>query len=101
MNENEPKDCVLLPADLNDKFGNLARSSREDFKREQEVDPSLKEVREKSRDKKSHYKIINDLVFRKTLDNRGGESLQLVVPLKFKLDVLGACHEGFHRTLVK
>lgn len=37
---------------------------------------------------------MNTLVFRKTFYNRGGERLQMVVPLKFRLGILGACQEG-------
>lgn len=85
---------VLLPAALNDGFGSLVRIRREDIKREQDLDSTLKEVSEKARNKKSHYEVMNTLVFRKTFYNRGGERLQMVVPLKFRLGILGACQEG-------
>lgn len=91
---NKEADLVLLPAILNDEFGSLGKISREAFKTEQDLDPTLSDVRDKANNKKSHYEIRNALIIRKTLNNRGGERIQLVVPLKFRLGVIRACHEG-------
>lgn len=74
-----------------DGFVSLAKIGRNEFKKEQ--DPSLKEIRAKAKIKKSHFEIRHSLVVRSTKDNRRNEIIQLAVPLKYGIHILGACHE--------
>lgn len=74
----------------NDKLEMLVKVERGDFKREQESNSSLKEVCKKAKLRKLRYEIRNLLVERKTQDNHGNERIQLVVPQKYREDILGA-----------
>ena len=42
----------------------------------------------------SEYFLENELLFRKSVDHRGTERKQLIVPKEFRLKILSLCHEG-------
>jgi hypothetical protein len=73
----------------------LANVSADQFKQEQRDCETLKSLWERVESKKTSEFIIDDgLLYRETKDHRGSLRRQLVIPEKFKTQILTLCHDG-------
>ena len=82
----------------------LAKVNRETFLEEQKLDTGLKGLWDKAKSGKSEeYVIENEMLFRVTKEKHGERRKQLVIPCKYREEILKLCHEtvGSHMGLNK
>lgn len=73
--DEENTEPGLLPLVQKDEIVSLAKLGRNQIKREQDLEPSDKEIRKTVKEKKLHYEITNSIVIRTTMDNLRNERI--------------------------